>query len=248
MRLHRNQPNSPGKISSRPYDELFIYYLKGRLKPNRQIFKRNFIGNWEEEDDSILFFSSSADRQIEKLIHQQPQLECVDRYHMTYDQWLGEKVKAFSHGAFHILPPWAVSERRTNSPVGKLRIILDPGLVFGTGTHPTTRNCLEALELAAGTQQISSVLDLASDENLEEAVALQEAIDRLEGEDPRAALVTRLRFYAGLTVEETARAMELSERTVMREWAYARAWLHDALSPPETPPAPSPDRRSSNER
>jgi len=77
----------------------------------------------------------------------------------------------------------------------------------------------------------SNVVGLARDENLEDVVALHEAIDRLEGEDPRAALVTRLRFYSGLSVEETAKAMQLSERTVMREWAYARAWLHDALGP-----------------
>jgi RNA polymerase sigma factor (TIGR02999 family) len=77
----------------------------------------------------------------------------------------------------------------------------------------------------------SSVLDLAGDDNLEDVVALHEAVDRLEEEDPRAALVTRLRFYAGLTVEETAKAMGLSERTVMREWRYARAWLRDALDP-----------------
>jgi RNA polymerase sigma factor (TIGR02999 family) len=78
---------------------------------------------------------------------------------------------------------------------------------------------------------VSNVLDLASDENLEDVVALHEAIERLEEEDPRAALVTRLRFYAGLTVEETAKAMEVSERTVMREWVYARSWLRDALGP-----------------
>jgi RNA polymerase sigma factor (TIGR02999 family) len=77
----------------------------------------------------------------------------------------------------------------------------------------------------------SNVVDLASDENLEDAVLFQGAIDRLAAEDPRAAMVTRLRFYAGLTVEETARAMEMSERSVMREWAYARAWLRDALGP-----------------
>ena len=78
----------------------------------------------------------------------------------------------------------------------------------------------------------SSVLDLAREENLEDVVALQEAIERLEAEEPRAAEVTRLRFYAGLTVEETAAAMDISERTVMREWDYARAWLRDALTPP----------------
>jgi RNA polymerase sigma factor (TIGR02999 family) len=77
----------------------------------------------------------------------------------------------------------------------------------------------------------SNVVDLAKDENLEDVVALHEVIDRLEGEDPRAALVTRLRFYAGLSIEETAKATKLSVRTVMREWAYARAWLRDALEP-----------------
>ena len=76
----------------------------------------------------------------------------------------------------------------------------------------------------------SNVVDLARDENIEDVVALHEAIDRLEKEDPRAAQVTRLRFYAGLTVEETARTMETSERTVMRDWVYARAWLRDSLS------------------
>ncbi len=78
---------------------------------------------------------------------------------------------------------------------------------------------------------VSNVVDLARDENLEDVVALHEAIDRLEKEDPRAALVTRLRFYAGLTVEETAKAMKVSERTVIREWVYARSWLRDALGP-----------------
>jgi RNA polymerase sigma-70 factor (ECF subfamily) len=77
----------------------------------------------------------------------------------------------------------------------------------------------------------SDVADLALEENLEDAVALKEAIERLALEDPRAAMVTRLRFYAGLTVEETAAAMRVSERTVMREWRYARAWLRDALGP-----------------
>jgi RNA polymerase sigma factor (TIGR02999 family) len=78
---------------------------------------------------------------------------------------------------------------------------------------------------------VSNVLDLTSDENVEDVIALNEAVDKLEREDARAALVTRLRFYAGLTVEETAQAMKLSERTVMREWAYARVWLHNALGP-----------------
>jgi RNA polymerase sigma factor (TIGR02999 family) len=58
---------------------------------------------------------------------------------------------------------------------------------------------------------------------------LDEAIDALEHEDPRAAGIVRLRFFAGLGVDETAAAMGLSRRTVLREWAFARARLFAAL-------------------
>lgn len=74
-----------------------------------------------------------------------------------------------------------------------------------------------------------SVADLAAEQDFEEIVAVDDAIRRLEKEDAQAAKIVRLRFFAGLSVDETARAVGLSPRTVAREWAYARAWLHDAL-------------------
>jgi RNA polymerase sigma factor (TIGR02999 family) len=76
--------------------------------------------------------------------------------------------------------------------------------------------------------ELSSV-DLAVEQDLDEVLALDEAFRRLEEQDPKAADVVRLRFFAGLSVEETADAMGLSARTVKREWAFARAWLFDAL-------------------
>ncbi len=60
-------------------------------------------------------------------------------------------------------------------------------------------------------------------------LALDEALRRLEGQDPRSAEVVQLRYFAGLSVRETAEALGTSERTVKREWAFARAWLRDAL-------------------
>ncbi len=60
-------------------------------------------------------------------------------------------------------------------------------------------------------------------------VALGESLDVLEAEDPRAAEVVKLRYFAGLSAEETAQALEISERTVHREWAYARARLLELL-------------------
>lgn len=60
-------------------------------------------------------------------------------------------------------------------------------------------------------------------------LALDDAISRLEGVDPEAASVVRLRFFAGLSEAGIAAALGLSERTVRRDWAFARAWLRDTL-------------------
>jgi len=60
-------------------------------------------------------------------------------------------------------------------------------------------------------------------------LALNDALDVLATEDERAAEVTRLRFFAGLSTEETAHALGISERSVAREWAYAKARLTDLL-------------------
>ncbi len=60
-------------------------------------------------------------------------------------------------------------------------------------------------------------------------VALDGALARLEAEDPRKAEVVMLRYFAGLSIEETASALSLSTATVKNEWAFARAWLKREL-------------------
>ena len=60
-------------------------------------------------------------------------------------------------------------------------------------------------------------------------VGLDRALSRLAVHDPRAAQIVELRFFAGLSVDDTARALGISERTVAREWNVARAWLADAM-------------------
>ena len=84
-----------------------------------------------------------------------------------------------------------------------------------------------------GRQRVTLTgIDLAAVEDLDQVLAVDEAFQRLEGADPRAADVVRLRFYAGLSEAEAAVALDMSERTVRREWSYARAWLFDALQSP----------------
>ncbi len=62
-----------------------------------------------------------------------------------------------------------------------------------------------------------------------ELLALDEALQRLEAVDPRAAEVVECRFFAGLDAEETAAALGISRRTVTRDWGAARAWLYAEL-------------------
>ena len=68
-------------------------------------------------------------------------------------------------------------------------------------------------------------VDMAFDPDQLDFIALDEALDGLAKQDLRAARVVELRFFAGLSVEDTAKALEISERTVAREWNVARAWL-----------------------
>ena len=61
-------------------------------------------------------------------------------------------------------------------------------------------------------------------------LALEEALTRLERRDDRKARIVMLRYYAGLTIEQTARALGLSPTSVKNEWSFARAWLYDAMT------------------
>ncbi len=72
---------------------------------------------------------------------------------------------------------------------------------------------------------------MRADPSLTDLVAVDEALTRLEQTDPRKAQVVTLRYFAGLSVEETANALDLSPATVKNEWKFARAWLHRALGP-----------------
>jgi RNA polymerase sigma factor (TIGR02999 family) len=74
-----------------------------------------------------------------------------------------------------------------------------------------------------------SVVELAASEDPTDLLDFDDALTRLSAEQPLASEVVRLRVYAGLTIEDTARALNIAERTVNREWRYARAWLYRVL-------------------
>jgi RNA polymerase sigma factor (TIGR02999 family) len=72
-------------------------------------------------------------------------------------------------------------------------------------------------------------IDVAASQPDADLIAIDRALERLAAKDGRKAQVVELRFFGGLSVEETAQALGISERTVHNDWAFARAWLFKAL-------------------
>jgi RNA polymerase sigma-70 factor, ECF subfamily len=88
-------------------------------------------------------------------------------------------------------------------------------------------------ERRGGTEAVRVPLEdveIAADDRCADLVALDEALERLAVEDPRKARVVELRFFGGLSLEETAEAVGISMRTVQNDWTFARAWLYRALT------------------
>lgn len=88
-----------------------------------------------------------------------------------------------------------------------------------------------ALKRGGGAHKIS--LDdaaLVSERRSDELLALDEALEKLTALDPRKSQIVELRYFGGLTIEETAAFLKMSHRSVEREWTMAKAWLYRALS------------------
>jgi RNA polymerase sigma factor (TIGR02999 family) len=110
------------------------------------------------------------------------------------------------------------------------------GHFFAAAAEAMRRILIEAARRAHGPEQGGDLTRRDLDPDQPERpgpsprlLDLDEALDRLAAIDPRAAEVVKLRFFAGLTVPETAAALGISPRTADNDWAYARAWLVSAL-------------------
>ncbi len=78
---------------------------------------------------------------------------------------------------------------------------------------------------------LDAAADTPNDSRVEDVLAIDEALERMSNLDKEQVRIIELRFFAGLTVEETARVLGRSPRTVKREWRLAKAWLYRELHP-----------------
>ncbi len=79
-----------------------------------------------------------------------------------------------------------------------------------------------------------NLADVAAIENSDEILALDEAVCRLEQQEPDVGRVVRLRFFARLSIDQIAELLQIAPRTVDRRWQFARAWLFRELADDST--------------
>jgi ribosomal protein L11 methyltransferase len=143
-----------------PYKDLYIYLIEGHIsEKNEAVLGDAFLGNWVEENTAFLFFSEPAKDVVKAFLKQRAGLTYIDDYQMSYEQWQGGILEPIRIEHFLITPPWVEEEPKP----GDIKIIIDPGVVFGTGLHATTKDCLKAMvTLQEERIPMENILDLGT--------------------------------------------------------------------------------------
>ncbi len=195
----------PAPDKANPYQDLYIYYLSGRFRPGRAFNPEHYIGSWEEGEFSFLFFTRPNMALVEATVNRLAGLDLLDYYHMTYEQWQGGDIVPRRIGRFVISPPWfEVGKKNADTT-----IVLDPGVVFGTGTHPTTLDCLEALQLVFEDTTIQSAVDLGTGTGLLALAAARMGCSKV--------LAVDLTLLAARTAHKNVRLNGLSKRILVAQ-------------------------------
>jgi RNA polymerase sigma factor (TIGR02999 family) len=98
------------------------------------------------------------------------------------------------------------------------RILVDNARRKRTERHGGRHQCVELPEIASAVME--------SDDKV---LAVNEALETFAVLDPQKAELVKLRYFVGMTIEQAAEALGISERTAKRYWAFARAWLHEEI-------------------
>jgi ribosomal protein L11 methyltransferase len=142
-----------------PYNDLYIYLIKGLVpREEESSLGQFFLGNWIEEDTCFLFFSEPSSPLVSAVLTRHSELNLLENYHFTYEEWQGAFSEPIRIDRFLIVPPWV----DVVAGPGETKILLDPGLVFGTGLHASTRDSLKALSYVHSRSDIKKVVDLGT--------------------------------------------------------------------------------------
>lgn len=138
-----------------PDTQLYIYEVHGHVGSLNPENHESFLGLWNEEDFSYLFFVEPADEYVSAMVHRAGYV-LGSRHEMAYRDWQeGLPPSGVTIAGVDFLP--------ADYPSAPERaVLLDPSVVFGDGNHPTTRACLEIMRELVDTRVIRSMLDLGT--------------------------------------------------------------------------------------
>ncbi len=144
-----------------PYQQLYIYNFDRVPGLSSAIASDPaFLGTWEEEGTAFLFFSRPADALISDLEEKNPNAGMVARYEMSCEEWHGDRIEPYWVENICIAPPWERADEALKE--GDIEVLLDPGVVFGTGRHQTTEDCLTLIHRLCTTHDIRQVTDIGT--------------------------------------------------------------------------------------
>ena len=122
------------------------------------VWSSPFLGTGSRKTPAFLFFGEPSEGIVSELLKGRSDLQLLENYHFSYEQWQGAFSEPIKIDRFLIVPPWLDA---VEGP-GETKILLDPGLVFGTGLHASTRDSLKALSYVHSRFPIEKVIDLGT--------------------------------------------------------------------------------------
>jgi len=167
---------------------LRVYELKGRGRP-RNLPAEGLEGIWPEQPFYYLFYRKESAEPILEWLKSRPDWRLTARYDLPYDKWQDISITQISLGSFNIRlsadpaaaliqgaapPPSSAAAERISTlsltcprpeacgPAARIAILIDPGVVFGSGLHPTTQGCLLAISEIFGSNEIHTALDFGA--------------------------------------------------------------------------------------
>ena len=160
----------------------------------------------------------------------------------TYDQLRAmARARLMQQRAGHTLQPTALANEAWMKLRGHFDMAEPSPAFFKTAAdamrqilidHARAKQSLKRggeLKREDGLSVAAAVSDESDSDDPDQILAMNDAITELEQLDSQAAAVVKLRFFVGLSVEETASALGISDRTVKREWQFARTWLAERM-------------------
>jgi ribosomal protein L11 methyltransferase len=160
---------------------LRVYELKGNARP-RNLPDEGLEGIWPEPPFYYLFYRKESAEPILEWLKSRPDWRLTSRYDLPYDKWQDISVPQISLGSFNVrlsadpaaaliqgaaTPPPSATERISTlreacGSTARIAIVIDPGVVFGSGLHPTTQGCLLAISEIFGSNEIYTALDFGA--------------------------------------------------------------------------------------